>query len=174
MSLHCIVWCCRVLYCWLRRAGCISQDTYLLYNRMLTVYHWNKKSSCPYLLLHSHASSQTASLWIQANFYPGMEKYTINNKHLLKLGPADWSIQYKSKTTFKIVHTKQTYKGLVKTKFCEHSRTSLKSRKVLFVHSVCANFGLDTHSVCTNFSLNTHSVCTNFSLDTHSVCTNFT
>ena len=31
MSLHCIVWCCRVLYCWLRRAGCISQDTYLLY-----------------------------------------------------------------------------------------------------------------------------------------------
>ena len=32
MSLHCIVWCCRVLYCWLRRAGCISQDTYLLYD----------------------------------------------------------------------------------------------------------------------------------------------
>ena len=31
MSLHCIVWCCMVLYCWLRRAGCISQDTYLLY-----------------------------------------------------------------------------------------------------------------------------------------------
>ena len=31
MSLHCIVWCCRVLYCWLWRAGCISQDTYLLY-----------------------------------------------------------------------------------------------------------------------------------------------
>ena len=50
----------------------------------------------------------------------------------------------------------------------------LKGRKALFVHSVCANFGLDTHSVCTNFSLNTHSVCTNFSLDTHSVCTNFT
>ena len=35
MSLHCIVWCCRVLYCWLRRAGCISQDTYLLYVRKL-------------------------------------------------------------------------------------------------------------------------------------------
>ena len=49
----------------------------------------------------------------------------------------------------------------------------LKGRKALFVHSVCANFGLDTHSVCTNFSLNTHSVCTNFSLNTHSVCTNF-
>ena len=31
MSLHCIVWCCMVLYCWLWRAGCISQDTYLLY-----------------------------------------------------------------------------------------------------------------------------------------------
>ena len=31
MSLNCIVWCCRVLYCCLRRAGCISQDTYLLY-----------------------------------------------------------------------------------------------------------------------------------------------
>ena len=31
MSLHCIVWCCMVLYCWLLRAGCISQDTYLLY-----------------------------------------------------------------------------------------------------------------------------------------------
>ena len=31
MSLHCIVWCCMGLYCWLRRAGCISQDTYLLY-----------------------------------------------------------------------------------------------------------------------------------------------
>ena len=33
MSLHCIVWCCMVLYCWLWRAGCISQDTYLLYFR---------------------------------------------------------------------------------------------------------------------------------------------
>ena len=32
MSLHCIVWCCMVLYCWLWRAGCISQDTYLLYD----------------------------------------------------------------------------------------------------------------------------------------------
>ena len=41
MSFHCIVWYCMVLYyilrycmvlhCWLRRAGCISQDTYLLY-----------------------------------------------------------------------------------------------------------------------------------------------
>ena len=41
MSLHCIVWYCMVLYyilwycmvlhCWLRCAGCISQDTYLLY-----------------------------------------------------------------------------------------------------------------------------------------------
>ena len=31
MSLHCIVWCCMVLYCWLLRAGCISQDTYLLF-----------------------------------------------------------------------------------------------------------------------------------------------
>ena len=32
MSLHCIVWCCMVLYCWLWRASCISQDTYLLYH----------------------------------------------------------------------------------------------------------------------------------------------
>ena len=39
MSLHCIVWCCRVLYCWLRRAGCISQDTYLLYNFRIKVYN---------------------------------------------------------------------------------------------------------------------------------------
>ena len=41
MSFHCIVWYCMVLYyilrycmvlhCWLQRAGCISQDTYLLY-----------------------------------------------------------------------------------------------------------------------------------------------
>ena len=41
MSFHCIIWYCMVLYyilrycmvlhCWLRRAGCISQDTYLLY-----------------------------------------------------------------------------------------------------------------------------------------------
>ena len=41
MSFHCIVWYCMVLYyilrycmvlpCWVRRAGCISQDTYLLY-----------------------------------------------------------------------------------------------------------------------------------------------
>ena len=36
MSLHCIVWCCRVLYCWLRRAGCISQDTYLLYQFLIS------------------------------------------------------------------------------------------------------------------------------------------
>jgi len=44
MSFHCIVWYCMVLYyilrycmvlhCWLRRAGCISQDTYLLYIAM--------------------------------------------------------------------------------------------------------------------------------------------
>ena len=42
MSFHCIVWYCMVLYyilrycmvlhCWLRRVGCISQDTYLLYD----------------------------------------------------------------------------------------------------------------------------------------------
>ena len=40
MSLHCIVWCCMVLYCWLWRAGCISQDTYLLYlsNLQWTLY----------------------------------------------------------------------------------------------------------------------------------------
>ena len=41
MSFHCIIWYCMVLYyilrycmvlhCWVRRAGCISQDTYLLY-----------------------------------------------------------------------------------------------------------------------------------------------
>ena len=46
MSLHCIVWYCMVLYyilrycmvlhCWVRRAGCISQDTYLLYLAWLT------------------------------------------------------------------------------------------------------------------------------------------
>ena len=35
MSLHCIVWYCMVLHCWVRRAGCISQDTYLLYNYYL-------------------------------------------------------------------------------------------------------------------------------------------
>ena len=35
MSCHCIVWCCMVLYCWLRRAGCISQDTYLLYIQVI-------------------------------------------------------------------------------------------------------------------------------------------
>ena len=29
--LHCIIWYCMVLHCWLRRVGCISQDTYLLY-----------------------------------------------------------------------------------------------------------------------------------------------
>ena len=37
MSLHCIVWCCMVLYCWLWRAGCISQDTYLLYKIRCTL-----------------------------------------------------------------------------------------------------------------------------------------
>ena len=36
--------------------------------------------------------------------------------------------------------------------------------KALFVHNVCANFGLNTQSECTNFSLNTHSVSTNFIL----------
>ena len=40
-------------------------------------------------------------------------------------------------------------------------------RKALFVHMVCANFGLNTHMACTNFSLNTHSVCTNFGLIVH-------
>ena len=39
MSLHCIVWCCMVLYCWLRRAGCISQDTYLLYKTSIS-FRW--------------------------------------------------------------------------------------------------------------------------------------
>ena len=37
MSLHCIIWCCMVLYCWLRRAGCISQDTYLLYIHIFVI-----------------------------------------------------------------------------------------------------------------------------------------
>ena len=45
MSLHCIVWCCMVLYCWLRRAGCISQDTYLLYNYLCKFTKWSP-SSC--------------------------------------------------------------------------------------------------------------------------------
>ena len=50
MSFHCIVWYCMVLYyilrycmllhCWLRRAGCISQDTYLLY--CIILYSWIK------------------------------------------------------------------------------------------------------------------------------------
>ena len=44
MSLHCIVWCCRVLYCWLRRAGCISQDTYLLYCTLHTVGNWRENT----------------------------------------------------------------------------------------------------------------------------------
>ena len=39
MSLHCIVWCCMVLNCWLRHAGCISQDTYLLYKTSIS-FRW--------------------------------------------------------------------------------------------------------------------------------------
>ena len=31
MLLYCILWYCMVLHCWLWRAGCISQDTYILY-----------------------------------------------------------------------------------------------------------------------------------------------
>ena len=49
MSFHCILWYsmvlyyilryCMVLHCWLRRAGCIWQDTYLL-------YHETEKTNC--------------------------------------------------------------------------------------------------------------------------------
>ena len=53
-------------------------------------------------------------------------------------------------------------------KSSDYTWRSKKLRKALFVHSVCANFCLNTHSVCANFSLNTHSVCTNFGLIAHS------
>ena len=60
MSLHCIVWCCMVLYCWLRRAGCISQDTYLLYfemcNNSRTWYVWYIWHISNWLLCRSDTS----------------------------------------------------------------------------------------------------------------------
>ena len=62
MSLQCIVWCCMVLYCWLWRAGCISQDTYLLYDNNLhscllptnleTYYSISSSSQVTYLCLN--------------------------------------------------------------------------------------------------------------------------
>ena len=67
MSLHCIVWCCRVLYCWLRRAGCISQDTYLLYFmpplRVWNFYFWlfAKTTYCRVACKRSHHQTVVGS-----------------------------------------------------------------------------------------------------------------
>ena len=69
MSVHCIVWYCIVLHCWLRRAGCISQDTYLLYNincfrtsfKLWTV--WGPVSNCEFLEQFGNCFRTSFKLW---------------------------------------------------------------------------------------------------------------
>ena len=59
MSLHCIVWCCMVLYCWLWRAGCISQDTYLLYTFNENIHFFWKMPYRPPLTRQCASSSSS-------------------------------------------------------------------------------------------------------------------
>ena len=84
MSLHCIVWCCMVLYCWLWRAGCISQDTYLLYYFNL----WHVRNIQIYLQKYTNISWEIHNMYsteIQ-NMYSGC--FDIPCQKYCRPGPA--------------------------------------------------------------------------------------
>ena len=109
MSLHCIVWCCKVLYCWLRRAGCISQDTYLLYGycgyceyckccgyfRYSTERNhspgWTTKCCIIHSLLSCCCVSFSVILWIFIHFCPAAAAlYFLFRNRSGRCGEANW------------------------------------------------------------------------------------